>query len=219
LRQIFPLGKPKLQKFAELSQIPIVFERNPAMKGRWAGEVFKNNYPVVLELACGKGDYSRGMAALFPEKNFIGVDIKGNRLWTAAKLSEAAGLNNVAFIREQIDLLGNYFTPGEVSEVWITFPDPFPRSGHAKKRLTSPRFLQMYRALFLPGTRIYLKTDSDSLYEYTLEMIELHQLQIVLNFPNLYAQQAEKEAHGITTYYESLHLREGKTIKLVCFTI
>lgn len=211
------MGRPKLQKFAELAELPTVFQRDGRMKGRWHSEYFKNKHPIVLELACGKGDYTRGMAALFPEKNFIGVDIKGNRLWTAARLAEQAELHNVAFIREQIDHLGDYFEPGEVSEIWITFPDPFPRKREIKKRLTSPKFLNVYRTFLPSGAHIHLKTDSDSLYAYTLEVIAEQKLQVYKNYPDIYAAGVAHEVYNIQTYYEQMHLKEGRTIKYVCF--
>jgi tRNA (guanine-N7-)-methyltransferase len=219
LPQNFTLGRPKLEKFAELALIPSVYQRDSCMKGKWGSEHFNNDHPIVLELACGKGDYTRGMATLFPEKNFIGVDIKGNRLWTAARLAEEGDLNNVAFIREQIDHLADYFEPGEVSEIWITFPDPFPRKREIKKRLTSPKFLDVYRKIVLPGTKINLKTDSDGLYEYTLEVITEQNLEVVKNYPDIYAAGVTHEVHGIQTYYEKMHLKEGRTIKYLCFLL
>ena len=197
----------------------IVFQRDGSMKGHWHSDYFRNNHSIVLELACGKGDYTRGMAALFPEKNFIGVDIKGNRLWTAARLAQEAGLDNVAFIRDQIDLLGEYFTPGEISEIWITFPDPFPRKRDAKRRLTAPKFLDVYRSVSKPGTVLHLKTDSDSLYAFTKEVIAEQNLEVLKDYPDIYAVGVSHEVYNIQTYYEQLHLREGRTIKYISFLL
>lgn len=212
-------SKSKLQKFAELADNPIVFEKNNAMKGNWNTSFFKNNHPIVIELACGKGDYTLGMAKLFPEKNFIGVDIKGNRLWSAARVANLENLTNVAFVREQIDQLENYFDAGEVSEIWITFSDPFPRKGDAKRRLTSQKFLPIYKKIIQANGIIHLKTDSDLLYEFTKEMLTVIPSTILKDYADVYAMQKNDELYGIQTYYEKMHLRDNRTIKYLRFQL
>ncbi|MEZ5053553.1 MAG: tRNA (guanosine(46)-N7)-methyltransferase TrmB [Chitinophagales bacterium] len=212
-------SKSKLQKFAELADNPIVFEKNNAMKGKWNTSFFKNNHPIVIELACGKGDYTLGMAKLFPEKNFIGVDIKGNRLWSAARVANLENLTNVAFVREQIDQLENYFDAGEVSEIWITFSDPFPRKGDAKRRLTSQKFLPIYKKIIQANGIIHVKTDSDLLYEFTKEMLAIIPSTILKDYADVYAMQKNDELYGIQTYYEKMHLRDNRTIKYLRFQL
>jgi tRNA (guanine-N7-)-methyltransferase len=214
------LGRPKLEKFAALADMPNVYERDASHKGQWASAHFKNDHPIVLELACGKGDYAIGLAKQFPEKNFIGVDIKGNRLFTGATRAAAQGLNNVAFLREQIDHLEEYFAPGEVSEIWITFPDPFLKKSKSKKRLTSSKFIPVYRKFLQPGGLVHLKTDSPELYAFTKETIAEMGLKLLKDYPDVYAMgKQETELFGIQTYYEQMHLADNRTIHYLCFTI
>jgi tRNA (guanine-N7-)-methyltransferase len=153
------VGKDKIRRFAEIDTFSNVFQLDAGkpLKGVWAGEFFKNNHPVVLELACGKGEYTVNLAQLFPDKNFIGIDYKGNRIWRGAKTALEENVPNVAFLRIQIENIVDYFAPGEVDEIWITFPDPQPQLGREKKRLTSPRFLDMYKQFLKPGGYINLK--------------------------------------------------------------
>ena len=212
-------SKSKLQKFAELASNPIVLEKNPALKGRWNKDFFRNEHPIILELACGKGDYTLGMAKLFPDKNFIGVDIKGNRIWSAARLAAIDNLQNVGFIRDQIDHLNDYFEVGEVAEIWITFSDPFLRDGDSKKRLTSKKFLPIYKNILKNDGLIHLKTDSDLLYNFTKEMLAEFPSEIVKDYGDVYALNKNEELHGIQTYYEKMHLRNGLTIKYLCFRL
>ena len=212
-------SKSKLQKFAELAGHPLVFQKNPVMKGKWNTDFFKNDFPIVLELACGKGDYALGMAKLFPEKNFIGVDIKGNRLWSAARLATINNLSNIAFVREQIDHLENYFEPQEIDEIWITFSDPFPRDGDAKKRLTSKKFLPIYKKILKHDGYIHLKTDSDLLYDFTKEMLTEFPSEIIKDYEDVYAMKKNEELYGIQTYYEKMHLNNKLTIKYLCFKL
>ena len=212
-------SKSKLQKFAELADHPLVFQKNPVMKGKWNTDFFKNDFPIVLELACGKGDYALGMAKLFPEKNFIGVDIKGNRLWSAARLATINNLSNIAFVREQIDHLENYFEPQEIDEIWITFSDPFPRDGDAKKRLTSKKFLPIYKKILKHDGYIHLKTDSDLLYDFTKEMLTEFPSEIIKDYEDVYAMKKNEELYGIQTYYEKMHLNNKLTIKYLCFKL
>lgn len=212
-------SKSKLQKFAELASNPIVLEKNPALKGRWNKDFFRNEHPIILELACGKGDYTLGMAKLFPDKNFIGVDIKGNRIWSAARLAAIDNLQNVGFIRDQIDHLNDYFEVGEVAEIWITFSDPFLRDGDSKKRLTSKKFLPIYKNILKKDGLIHLKTDSDLLYNFTKEMLAEFPSESIKDYGDVYALNKNEELHGIQTYYEKMHLRNGLTIKYLCFRL
>ncbi len=212
------MGKPKLEKFAELEHLKNVFDRDSSIKGKWA-TYFDNKNPIVLELACGKGEYARGMSVIFPDKNFIGVDIKGNRLWTAAQLSIQGELRNVAFIREQIDLLEEYFCEGEIDEIWIIFPDPFLKKSRAKKRLTAPKFLEVYKRLLKKGGLVNLKTDSPELYNYTLEVIRDQRLTIIENHSDIYKEEVTYKTHNIQTHYEKMHLKNLRTIKYLQFKL
>lgn len=209
--------KSKLVKFAELASNPIVFEKNPILKGKWNPDFFKNEYPIIIELACGKGDYALGMASLFPNRNFIGVDIKGNRIWSAARIAEMKNLKNVAFVRDQIDHIHEYFEINEVSEIWITFADPFLRDGDAKRRLTDKKFLSIYKKFLKEDGIIHLKTDSDELYKYTKEMLSIFPSKILKDYPDVYAMHKNEELYGIQTYYEKMHLNNGLTIKYLSF--
>ncbi len=212
-------SKSKLQKFTELAQNPIVFEKNPAMKGKWNTIFFKNDHPIILELACGKGEYTNGMAKLFPEKNFIGMDIKGNRIWSGARITELERLQNVAFIRDQIDHVADYFAEGEVAEIWITFSDPFLRDSDARRRLTSTKFLPLYKKIIRTNGYIHLKTDSDELYAFTKETLLGIPSEICKDYNDVYALKKNEELHGIQTYYEKMHLLNKRTIKYLCFKL
>lgn len=213
------MGKSKLFKFADIANKSNVLERNPIFKGKWNTEFFKNKQDIILELACGKGDYSLGMATLFPDKNFIGVDIKGNRIWSAATLAEKNNLQNIAFIREQIDKIDEYFELEEVSEIWITFADPFPKLGDQKRRLTSTKFLPIYKKILKRNGIIHLKTDSDILYEFTKETLETYPSLILKDYNDVYAMKKNAELYDIQTYYEKMHLQNGKTIKYLSFQL
>lgn len=213
------MGKGKLIKFAELEHNPIVFQKNPVLKGKWNSDFFKREAPIILELACGKGDYTLGMARLFPENNYIGMDIKGNRIWSAARLAAVHQLSNVAFIRDQIDKLDEYFRPDDIDEIWITFSDPFPRDGDAKRRLTHTKFLDVYRKVLKPGGLIHVKTDSDLLYQFTKEILTETPSEIIKDYPDVYAMGKNDELYGIQTYYEQMHLKDNRTIKYLCFRL
>ena len=168
------MGKDKLKRFAEVETFSNVLQLDAGkpFKEQWSTGFFKNSNPIILELACGKGEYAVNLARLFPGKNFIGIDYKGNRIWRGAKTALEDGVNNVAFLRIQIENITDYFGPGEVDELWITFPDPQPQVSREKKRLTSPRFLEKYRPILKPGGYINLKTDNDGLHIYTTEKID-----------------------------------------------
>jgi len=214
------MGKDKLRRFAEIETFINVLQLDAgkAYKGKWSESFFKNNNPVVLELACGKGEYTVNLAQMFPNKNFIGIDYKGNRIWRGAKTALEDGVNNVAFLRMQIENLVDYFAAGEVDEIWITFPDPQPQLSREKKRLTSPRFLNMYQTVLKPGGAINLKTDNDGLYEYTAEKITELKLKQHINTADLYHSEFADEVLSIKTYYEKKYLKDNKNINYLKFS-
>ncbi|MBC7777450.1 MAG: tRNA (guanosine(46)-N7)-methyltransferase TrmB [Phycisphaerae bacterium] len=226
--------KNKLRKFAEVLSFPNVYEcynvQQPQLvgagmvpvdlKGKWAQEHFKNDSPITLELACGGGEYTVGLAKNFPNRNFIGVDVKGNRLWKGAKTALEQGLANVAFLRTRIEIIDHFFAPGEVAEIWITFPDPFPRAIKENRRLTSAFFLEKYRLILQPGGFVHLKHDDPDFYQFTLDTIAQDERNhLIFNEPDIYAGILPFPELGIQTLYESFHLAAGKTIKYVRFQI
>ena len=214
------MGKDKIRRFAEISTFSNVLQLDAGkpFKGRWSTGFFKNNNPVVLELACGKGEYAVNLARMFPERNFIGIDYKGNRIWRGAKTALEEGVNNVAFLRIQIECLMNYFTTGEIDEIWITFPDPQPQLSREKKRLTSSRFLDMYKPLLKPGGFVNLKTDNDMLFAYTVEKIDKLPLSLHTKTEDLYKSEFADEVLRIRTYYEKKYLKDNKNINYLKFS-
>ncbi len=214
------MGKDKLRKFAEIDQFDnvIQLQAGQPLKGQWAAKQFGNNKPVVLELACGKGEYTVNMARLFPEKNFIGVDYKGNRIWRGAKTALEDGIPNVAFLRIQIESILDYFALAEVDEIWITFPDPQPQISREKKRLTSPRFLEKYKQILKPGGYIHLKTDNDDLHEYTRQVIDEQGLKLHIRTEHLYTSGLADDVLSIKTYYEQKYLKSDKNINYLKFS-
>lgn len=214
------MGKDKLRKFAEIDTFSNVYQLHlgKVMKGKWAAEHFKNSNPIVLELACGKGEYSVNLAKLFPEKNFIGVDLKGNRIWRGAKTGVEEGIANLAFLRIQIEDILEYFAPGEIDEIWITFADPQPQLSREKKRLTFPGFLEKYRALLTEGGKVNLKTDNDGLYSYTCEKVEELKLVVHKNTNHLYQSEFADEVLSIKTHYERIYLKHDKNINYIQFS-
>ena len=217
------MGKNKLKKFAEMDTLPNVFQFPYAviqrdefpLRGRWGSEYFKNSSPIVLELGCGKGEYTVGLARMFPEKNYIGVDIKGARMWTGAKQAHTEGIGNAAFLRTSIELIDHFFAPCEVSEIWITFPDPQMKK--ERKRLTSTRFLELYRRILVPGGLVHLKTDSPFLYTYTHALVEHNGLAVQADTTDLYNSPLANDTMGIKTFYEQQWLGRGMTIKYIRF--
>lgn len=187
-------------------------------KGLWAKDFFKNSNPVVLELACGKGEYTVNLATLFSDKNFIGIDYKGNRIWRGAKTALEDGIHNVGFLRIQIETILEYFEPGEIDEIWITFPDPQPQESREKKRLTSPRFLEKYKTILKPGGAINLKTDNDGFYSYTYEKMMEQNLNLHIKTEDLYHSEFVTEVLAIKTYYEKKYLKENKNINYIKFS-
>lgn len=218
------MGKNKLRKFAEMDRLECVFQypfsvlraEGFPLKGRWH-EYFKNDNPIVLELGCGKGEYTVGLARTTPDKNFIGIDIKGARMWSGARQVAAEGIANAAFLRTSIELLPEFFAPGEVSEIWITFPDPQMRK--AGKRLTGTRFLEMYRRVLTPGGTVHLKTDSPFLSTYTREMLRANGITPDFDITDLYASPLQSHVPPIRTHYEQQWLDRGLTIKYLRFAL
>jgi tRNA (guanine-N7-)-methyltransferase len=212
------MAQKKLQRFAELNGFPNVLQFPKEMAGNWHA-FFKNDHPLTLELACGKGEYAVGLGQLYPERNFIGVDLKGNRLWVGARKALAQSLTNVAFLRTQIDQIGTYFSPGEVESLWITFPDPQLRMSKAKKRLTHPKFLRLYQQFLAPGGLIHLKTDSPDLYRFTLLVTETYGCTVHQHTDNVYADPGIAEDLKIKTHYESLDIAGSNRIHYICFSL
>lgn len=218
------MGKNKLRKFKELESNPLVLqypfrvvrEGGFPLKGRWRQDFFHNDNPIVLELGCGKGEYTVGLAGRFPEKNFIGIDIKGARIWAGATAAMRREMTNVAFVRTSIELLDDFFAPGEVDEIWITFPDPQMKK--VNKRLTGTRFVEMYRRILAPGGIIHLKTDSPFLYTYTGMMVRHNALPVLSDTADLYATiSPDDPILNIRTHYEQQWLDRGLTIKYLSF--
>ncbi|MCX2452859.1 tRNA (guanosine(46)-N7)-methyltransferase TrmB [Pedobacter sp. PLR] len=214
------MGKDKLRKFAEIDTFSNVYqmEEGKPLQGKWGSEHFKNEQPIVLELACGKGEYSVNMAKFFPEKNFIGIDLKGNRIWRGARTGVDENIENLAFLRIQIEDLMEYFAKGEVDEIWITFPDPQPQDSREKKRLTYDRFLDMYKSLLKPGGRVNLKTDNDGLYAYTVEKVEELGLICHKKTDHLYTSEYYDDVLKIKTHYERIYLKHDKNINYIQFS-
>jgi len=212
------MAQKKLQRFNDIKTFSNVLEYPTDMPGKWQG-FFKNENPIVLELACGRGEYTVGLAALFPQQNFIGVDVKGNRMYIGAKKTLLENTGNAAFLRTQIERLAEYFSPGEVDEIWITFPDPQLRTSRAKKRLTHPRFLRLYDQILKPGGLIHLKTDSPALYAFTKKVVGMYDLAIIEDCNDVYGQSAIKDELKIKTHYESLDIAQSKKIFYLKFTL
>lgn len=211
------MGKDKLRKFAEIATFKNVLQLDEGKeyKGNWAKMFFNNDAPVILELACGKGEYTVNLARMFPDKNFLGIDYKGNRIWRGAKTALEEEINNVGFLRIQIETILDYFQKGEVEEIWITFPDPQPQESREKKRLTNPKFLEMYKSILKDKGIMHLKTDSDSFYAYTLEQINILKLHKVKETTDLYKSNLVDNVLSIKTYYERKYLANDKNINYV----
>jgi len=219
-------GKNKLKHFAENETFDNMFQlkyedviKGFEYKGSWNNHFFKNNNSIILELGCGKGEYTVGMAQMFPENNFIGIDIKGARIWTGLTTAGKKDIPNVAFIRSRINLLEYFFTKDEVSELWITFPDPHPRELKQKKRLTSPQFLNRYYDILKTDGIIHLKTDNIIFFEYTLDVIREHGHELLYKTYDVYGEENSKTLTQIQTFYESKWLKNGTKIKYLKFKL
>ncbi len=217
--------KKKLQRFAEMETFPNVvqpafdevFGKDYHLKGNWNRLFFKNDNPIVLELGCGKGEYTTGLARRFKEKNFIGIDIKGSRMWKGARAAIAGHLDNVAFLRTHIEMIHSFFGEDEIEEIWITFPDPQLKK--KRKRLTSSRFLNIYGGFLKKGGLVHLKTDSTVLYQYTIDLARLNQLPVKINTRDLYHSGIDSDILGIQTFYERQFLDQGMKITYLCFEL
>lgn len=212
------MGQKKLMRFSEIKTFSNVLEYPEKIAGEWKA-YFKNNNPIIVELACGKGEYATGLAQLHPNKNFIGVDIKGNRIWVGAKFSIENNLTNAAFLRTQIHKIDTYFNKNEVEEIWITFPDPQLRISQAKKRLTHPRYLRLYNRFLKRSGKIHLKTDSPDLYNFTKNVIELYDLNLISDINNIHDQKTISPELNIKTHYEKLDIAKSNSIFYLCFSL
>lgn len=212
------MAQKKLIRFEEIKSFPNVLEHPQNMKNAW-NDFLKNLHPIILELACGKGEYAVGLGRMHPNKNFIGVDLKGNRIWRGAKTALEAGLTNVAFLRTEIDQIANYFAKDEVAEIWITFPDPQLRLSKAKKRLTHPKFLRLYQQILKADGLVHLKTDSPDLYQFTKIVINLFELELLVDYDDAYNEPEITDELRIKTYYEILDIAQSKKVHYLQFKI
>lgn len=212
------MGQKKLIRFAEIKTFENVLEYPKDMPGKW-NIFFKNDQPITLELACGKGEYTVGLSRLYPRRNFIGIDLKGNRIWRGAKTALQEGLRNVAFVRSLIENITDYFASGEIDEIWITFPDPHLPGAKIKKRLTHPRFLRLYQQILRKGGKIHLKTDSPDLYRFTRKVIELYRLTLLADMNDVYKTAQVSAELAIKTHYEKMDIAGSDRVHYLSFLI
>jgi tRNA (guanine-N7-)-methyltransferase len=209
--------KRKLERFAELNELENIIQPKPddfinddfKYKNNWTEKIFGNKNPITLELGCGKGEYTVGLAEKYPERNFIGVDIKGERLWKGCKAAIEKKIKNVFFIRTQIEQIEKFFGRNEISEIWITFPDPQPNKPRIKKRLTSPQFLDRYKKFLIPEGLVHLKTDNTGFFDYTIEIIKEENHELVYSTFDLYNSDSPDDILSIKTYYEQKFTEKG----------
>jgi tRNA (guanine-N7-)-methyltransferase len=221
------VGKNKVARWAELRTFNNVFQpetegqfgKDHPVKGTWKKGIFRNGNPVVLELGCGKGEYTIGLSEQFPCNNYIGIDIKGARMWRGARTANEKKLNNAAFLRTRIEYIDSFFAGDEVDEIWITFPDPHPGKRNSNKRLTCPWFLNRYRNILKDNGTIHLKTDNEELFNYTKVLAEKNNLCIITATPDLYSEDNLNDILSIRTHYENLYLEEGRKINYLSFRL
>jgi tRNA (guanine-N7-)-methyltransferase len=227
------VGKNKLARWTELGSFDKVFQprisdissNDHAVKGRWKTEIFKNNHPVILELGCGKGEYSVGLATRFPENNYIGIDIKGARMWRGAKTADERKLPNIAFLRTRIEFINSFFTEDEIDEIWITFPDPHSGPKNSNKRLTSPWFLNIYRNFLKNNGSVHLKTDNTELYNFTIRTVAFNNLEVISATEDLHEaaltinNNIPHDILSIRTHYENLFMNKGQKINFISFRL
>lgn len=214
------MGQKKLIRFEAIKSFPNVLQYPEGMAGRWAS-FFKNDQRLTLELACGKGEYTVGLAQLYPQRNFLGVDMKGNRLYIGAKKCLEGQISNAAFLRTHIDKISSYFVAGEVEEIWLTFPDPQLRKSRATRRLTHPKFIRLYQQILRPGGLLHLKTDSPVLYDFTKWVADMYQLTVIEDSADIHAGYAGKHQQELTirTHYESLDIAQSKKVHYLCLCL
>ncbi len=221
------MGKDKLARWAEMKTFKNVIEppvrevlsKDHPVKGNWNKLVFNNDNPVILELGCGKGEYTVGLASRFPENNYIGVDIKGARMWRGSKTAHENNILNASFLRTRIEFIRSFFSDDEVDEIWITFPDPQPKIRDAGKRLTSPPFLNSYREILKDGGIIHLKTDNKDLWSYTGKVVKNNHLETVISTDDLYSGEISNDILAIRTHYEKIFLKQGIKICYLAFRL
>jgi tRNA (guanine-N7-)-methyltransferase len=221
------VGKNKLGRWAEMKSFGNVLEPavseiksgNHPAQGNWKRDYFRNDNPVILELGCGKGEYSVSLARTFPDRNYIGIDIKGARIWRGAKTAFENRIMNVFFLRTRIEFINSFFAEDEVDEIWITFPDPFPRPRNESRRLTSPPFLNSYRKFLKNNGVVHLKTDNLPLYNYTCELVKYNALEILAATDDLYSETIKNEILSIRTHYENIFLKENSKINYLSFLL
>lgn len=220
------MAKRKHERFEECKTFPNLIQagffdllKDYPLKGKWAEKYFGNDHPIILELGCGKGEYTVSLGERNRNTNYIGIDNKGARLWRGCKTAIEKNLDNVFFIRTRIELIERFFAPGEISEIWITFPDPQPGSSRVRKRLTSPRYLGSFKNITKPASIIHLKTDNTGLFEYTLETIEQLGLELLFHSYDLYGLNLNDDASGVQTFYEKMFLNQGISIKYLRFRL
>jgi len=221
------VGKNKLGKWTELNSFSNVVQpkigdisgKDHQLKGRWNNRMFGNNNPIIIELGCGKGEYTVGLATMFPQNNYIGIDIKGARMWRGAKTSNEQKLSNVAFLRTRIEFINSFFSTDEVDEIWITFPDPHPGGRNSNKRLTSPWFLNSYRQFVKNKGLIHLKTDNIDLFNFTKSVVIYNNLNLLFTTNDLYSESQSNEILSIRTHYEKTFMNEGFKINYLSFRL